>query len=149
MSTNASDHQVRRSVVSAFVKRIVQLTSSGTSVREAIAQVFGQHKDLVDRSIFDKNAASKVDQVDFMLLLQADLAHRDNGESILLTATTKLVELEIIEDDGVLQWWDDAKSVENEDMKKVRGKTQQLIDFLNQSSEEESSDEEDDDEDSE
>lgn len=146
MSTNASDHQVRRSVVSAFVKRIIQLINSGTSIREAVAQVFGQHKDIVDRSIFDKSAASKVDQVDFMLLLQADLAHRENGESILLTAATKMVELETMEDDGILQWWNDAKSAENDDMKKVRGKTQQLIDFLNQSSEEESSEGEDDDE---
>ncbi|CAI6335206.1 unnamed protein product [Periconia digitata] len=145
MSTNASDHQVRRSVVSAFVKRIVQLINSGTSIREAIAQVFVQHKDLVDRSIFDKNAASKSDQIDFMLLLQADLAHRDHGESILLTAATKLVELETIEDTGVLQWWEDAKSTDNEELRKVRGKTQQLIDFLNQSSGEESSEEEDDD----
>lgn len=85
-----------------------------------------------------------------MLLLQADLAHRDNGDSILLSAATKLVELDSIEDDGILQWWEDAKSSENDDLKKVREKTQQLIDYLNQSSEEEDSDEDDEeDEDSE
>lgn len=47
MSTNASDHQVRRAVVVAFVKRITQLVKSGTSVRDAVNQVFSQHKDLV------------------------------------------------------------------------------------------------------
>ncbi|KAF2640224.1 heat shock transcription factor 2 [Massarina eburnea CBS 473.64] len=147
MSTNASDHQVRRAVVVAFVKRIVQLITHGTSVRDAVAQVFGQHKDLVDRSIFDKNATSKVDQVDFMVLLQTDVAHRDNGPSILLTVATKMVELDIIENEGILQWWDDAKSSEGEDMQKVRQKTQTLIDYLNESSEEESSEEDDDDDD--
>ncbi|KAL5403687.1 hypothetical protein PMIN06_012670 [Paraphaeosphaeria minitans] len=145
MSTNASDHQVRRAVVVAFVKRIIALNKAGTSIREAVAQVFSQHKDLVDRSIFDKASSSKVDQVDFMLLLQADLAHRDNGDAILLSAATKLVELECVEDDGVLQWWEDAKSSENEELEKVKGKTRQLIDYLNESEEESDEDEEDDD----
>jgi NDP-sugar pyrophosphorylase family protein len=145
MSTNASDHQVRRAVVVSFVKRITQLIKAGTSVRDAVAQVFGQHKDLIDRSIFDKSAASKVDQVDFMVLLQAELSHKDGGDSILLNAATKLVEMDSIEEDGMLQWWNDSKSAEGGEMKQVREKTQQLIDFLNQSSEEEESDEEDDD----
>lgn len=145
MSTNASDHQVRRAVVVAFVKRITALIKSGTSVRDAVAQVLGQHKDLVDRAIFDKNESSKVDQVDFLMLLQADLAHRDAGDSILLSAATKLIELDAIEEDGMLQWWADPRSSDGEDMEKVKGKTQQLIDFLNQSSEEEDSEEDDDD----
>ncbi|KAJ4303643.1 translation initiation factor eIF-2B epsilon subunit, GEF [Kalmusia sp. IMI 367209] len=147
MSTNASDHQVRRAVVVAFVKRITQLVKSNTTIRDAVAQVFTQHKDLVDRSIFDKDKSSKVDQIDFMLLLQADLAHRDNGDSILLSAATKLVELDSVEDDGILQWWEDAKSSESEELDKVKSKTQQLIDYLNQSSEEESDEDEDDDDD--
>jgi translation initiation factor eIF-2B subunit epsilon len=147
MSTNASDHQVRRAVVGAFVKRIVQLIKSGTSDMAAVTQVFGQHKELVDRSIFDKNASSKVDQVDFMVLLQADLAHREKGDSILLKAATKLVELDNIENEGILQWWADARSSEGEEMQTVKVKTVQLVDWLNESSseEEESSEEEGDD----
>lgn len=47
MSTNASDHQVRRAIVVAFVKRITQLIKSGSSTREAVGQTFSQHKDLV------------------------------------------------------------------------------------------------------
>ena len=142
MSTNASDHQVRRAVVSSFVKRVTQLTKSGEPIKSAVAQVFGQHKELIDRSIFDKNADSKVDQVDFMLLLQADLSHKDNGDAILLSAATKLVELDSIEEDGMIQWWEDEKSTENADMEKVREKTKSLIDFLQQESEEESEEEE-------
>lgn len=89
-----------------------------------------------------------MDQIDFMQLLQADLAHRDNGDAILLSAATKLVELECVEDDGILQWWEDPKSAENEELVKVKGKTQQLIDYLNES-EEESEEDDDDDDDSE
>jgi len=51
MSTNASDHQVRRAVVVAFVKRIIQLVKAGTGVRDAVAQVFTQHKDLVSACV--------------------------------------------------------------------------------------------------
>ena len=47
-----------------------------------------------------------------------------------------------------MQWWEDAKSSESEDLQKVKAKTQQLVDFLNQSSEEESDEDEEEDEDS-
>jgi translation initiation factor eIF-2B subunit epsilon len=144
MSTNASDHQVRRAVVSSFVKRVTQLTKSGEPVKSAVAQVFGQHRELIDRSIFDKNSVSKEDQVDFMLLLQADLCNKDNGDGILLSAATKLVELDSVEEEGMVQWWEDEKSAENEDMQKVREKTRSLIEFLQMESESESEEESDD-----
>ncbi|KAL6710550.1 translation initiation factor eIF-2B epsilon subunit, GEF [Coniothyrium glycines] len=147
MSTNASDHQVRRAVVSSFVKRVMQLVKSGQASKSAVAQVFGQHKELIDRSIFDKSAAEKTDQVDFMLLLQADLSHKENGDTILLQAATKLVELDSVEEDGIIQWWEDDKSSESEEMKKVREKTQSLVDFLQQESEDESDEESDEDSD--
>ena len=146
MSTNASEHQVRRAVVVSFVKRITQLMKSGASVRDAVAQVFGQHRELLERTMFDKDLSGKVDQVDFMLLLQADLARREGGDSILLSAATKLVEMDVIEEEGMQQWWADVKSSEAEEMKRVRQKTQQLIEYLNQS-DDESDEEEDEDED--
>jgi translation initiation factor eIF-2B subunit epsilon len=145
MSTNASDHQVRRAVVSSFVKRILQLIKSGDTVKAAIAQVFGQHKELIDRAIFDKNSSSKTDQVDFMLLLQADLIHRENGDAVLLSAATKLTELDSVEEDGILQWWEDERSSESEDLSKVREKTRALVEFLQQESEDESEEESDED----
>lgn len=149
MSTNASDHQVRRAVVTSFVKRITQLIKSGESVKNAVAQVFGAHKELIDRAIFDKSQAEKPDQVDFMILLQADLSHRENGDTILLTAATKLVELDSVEEEGMIQWWEDEKSTDGEEMQKVREKTRSLIQFLQleSESEEESEEEEDDDDD--
>jgi translation initiation factor eIF-2B subunit epsilon len=141
MSTNASDHQVRRAVVSSFVKRILQLIKSGETIKIAIAQVFGQHKELIDRAVFDKNQSSKTDQVDFMLLLQADLSHRENGDSVLLSAATKLTELDSIEEDGIIQWWEDERGTESEELKKVREKTRALVEFLQQESEDESEEE--------
>ncbi|KAL5120974.1 translation initiation factor eIF-2B epsilon subunit, GEF [Pleosporales sp. CAS-2024a] len=143
MSTNASDHQVRRAVVSAFVKRILQLIKSGDSVKAAVAQVFGQHKELIDRALFDKNQSSKTDQVDLMLLLQADLSQRENGDAVLLSAATKLTELDSIEEDGIMQWWEDERGTESEELKQVREKTRALVEFLQQDSDEESDEESD------
>jgi translation initiation factor eIF-2B subunit epsilon len=153
MSTNASDHQVRRAVVTAFVKRIHQLIKSGDPVKGAVAQVVDGHRELIERAIFDKSQSDKADQVDFLLLLQADLSHKESGDSILLQVATKLSEEDTVQDEGFFQWWEGEKSSENEDMKKVREKTKALIDFLHQQqesgSESEEDSEEDEDEDSE
>lgn len=147
MSTNASDHQVRRAIVLAFVKRIVQLMTGGTGAKEAVAMVFGKYKELVDRSIFDKGKNKKEDQVDFLLLLQGDCKGRDNGDTMLLMSATKLYDLECVEEEGVVQWWQDEKSKDGVEMEKVRGKTGQLVEFLMESdSEEESGSEEESDE---
>ena len=84
-----------------------------------------------------------------MILLQADLSHKESGDAILLSVATKLVELDSVEEEGIIQWWEDEKSSENEEMKKVREKTKSLIDFLQQESESESEEESEEDEDSE
>jgi translation initiation factor eIF-2B subunit epsilon len=154
MSTNASDHQVRRAVVTAFVKRIHQLIKSGIPVKDAVAEVFEAHSELVERCIFDKAQSDKADQVDFLLLLQADVTHKENGDSILLQAATKMSFEELIDDEGFYQWWANEKSTESDDMRKVREKTEPLIDFLHRQaaesgSESEEESEEDEDEDSE
>ena len=54
-----------------------------------------------------------------------------------------------MEEEGIIQWWEDEKSSENGEMKKVREKTKSLIDFLQQESESESEEESEEDEDSE
>jgi hypothetical protein len=100
--------------------------------------------------MFDREGDNKPDQVDFMLLLQADAVTRKDGDVLLLHVATKLVELDVVEAEGIEQWWDDGKSSEGEGMEKVREKTKQLVDFLRDSDddddEDESGEEESDDE---
>lgn len=148
MSTNASDHQVRRAVAVAFIKRLAQLVTSGASLKDAVHQVFVKHSELIERCIFDKANSSKTDQVDFMLMLQSELSHRERGDTMLLSVATKLIEMDLVEEEGMMQWWGDSKAVEGEDMKKVRAKTQELIDFLEQSDEESDEDEDESEEES-
>lgn len=152
MSTNASQHEVRKAVVAAFMKRISNLTSgdnaseSGSmSMREAVKNVFTRYRALVERTTFDKDAEGKVDQVDFLMLVQKEVLWRPNGDQLLLFVAKEVYDLEIIEEDGVLQWWDDPRSQEGE-MGKVRDLTEQFITFLKEAEEDEESEEDDDDE---
>ncbi|KKY28328.1 putative translation initiation factor eif-2b epsilon [Diplodia seriata] len=147
MTTNASEHQVRRALVIALVRRICEVVQAGQGIKQAAEQVLSPHQNLISRTMFDKDTSSKVDQVDFLLLLQADLVHRNDGDSMLLHASMKLYEMDVLEDEAIQQWWSDSKSSENEGLQKVRGKTQQFIDFLAQSDDESSEEDEDEDED--
>ena len=151
MSTNASQHEVRKAVVAAFMRRVSNLSTgdntSGISAREAVREVFGKYKGLVERTMFDKDADEKGDQVDFLLLLQKEMLGRPNGSQLLLFVTNEVYDTEVIEEDGFLQWWDNERSVEGE-MGKVRDLTGKFITFLREAEEEdESGDDEDEDED--
>lgn len=142
MSTNASEHQVRRAVAVAFMKRISQLVNGGTPVKESVDKVLSKHQVLLERTMFDKNQAAKSDQVDFLLLVQSDLVHREKGDEILLHVATTLYRMEVIEAEGIEQWWGDGKSSESEGMEQTRAKTQALLEFLESSDEEDEEEEE-------
>lgn len=146
MSTNASQHEVRKAVVAAFTKRVSNLSAgdnaSGISAREAVREVFGKYKGLVERTMFDKDADEKVDQVDFLLLLQKEVLGRPNGDQLLLFVITELYDSEVIEEDGILQWWDNERSAEGE-MGRIRNLTEQFITFLNEAEEDDESEDED------
>jgi len=142
MSSNASDHQVRHAVVTAFLKRIVSLMdieSMGAS--DAVKTVFGKYKDLVERTIFDKSKQKKSDQVDFLMLMQRDLVHRRKGEMVMLFTVKELYDMEILEEEGVEQWWEDPKSSDTDEMRRVRSQTEQFVDWLKNADEDSDEDE--------
>jgi translation initiation factor eIF-2B subunit epsilon len=147
MATNASEHQVRKVVAIAFTKRISQLVNEGKPMKMVISTLLEGHKDLINRTMFDKNKSDKADQVDFLLLVQTDLLHREKGEELLLSMATELCRLDVIEPEAVEQWWEDPRSYENGEMARVRGKTQALVDFYKSDSDDDDEDEEEDDED--
>ncbi len=148
MSTNASQHEVRKAVVAAFMRRVSNLSASdkpsSISAREAIKEVFGKYKGLVERTIFDKDVDEKVDQVDFLLLLQKDVLGRPNGDQLLLFTTKEVYDTDIIEEDGVLQWWDNERSAEGA-MRTVRNLTEPFITHLREADEDDESEDEDED----
>lgn len=146
MTANASDHQVRRAVVSAFMKRTQQLMEGGKAAGDIVRELFGKYREIIERSLFDRDRDAKSDQVDLLLLLQQDLVHRNRGDTVLLFVAKELYDLEILEEEAYEQWWDDERSSSTDEMKQVRSQTQQFVDWLANAEEEESSEEEDDDE---
>lgn len=143
MTLNATEHEVRRAVVAAFVKRIANLENKGTGAREPVASVFTQYKILIERIMFDKNSDEKPDQVDFLLCMQKELVSRERGGSLLLFVAKELYDMGLIEEEGILQWWADGRSSEGA-LAKLRGLVQQFITFLEEADEDDESEEDED-----
>ncbi|TPX25487.1 hypothetical protein DIZ76_010942 [Coccidioides immitis] len=155
MSANASEHQVRRAVVTAFMKHAQRQLEEGVSAGEAIKQLLTKYKEMLARIVFDRETDEKPDQVDLLLLFQQDLVERSKGGTILLFVAKELYDLEIVEDEAFEQWWDNERSTATEALKKVRQQTQPFIDWMmteesdEEESDEESGEEEEDDDDDE
>lgn len=144
MAVDANPHEVRHAVVAAFIRRISSLVeednSSGTTVRSpqaAVKELFGKYKALIERNIFDKDEDKKADQVDFLLLVQKEVTGKAQGDSMMLFVANEAYHLEIVEEDGVLQWWEDDRS-KADDLKATRALTEPFIVYLNEAEEEES-----------
>lgn len=144
MSVNANQHQVRRAVVAALMRRITGLVAGGEtsdsalrSPQEAVKEVFSKHQTLLERNIFDKSNDQKVDQVDFLWIVQQEAVSRPKGGNMMLFVAKEAYDLEIIEEDGVLQWWEDARS-KTVELAGVRDLMEPFIVFLREADEEES-----------
>lgn len=140
MSADATPHQVRRAVVAAFMKRVAALMEGGSTAAQAVKNTIPDQETLLKRTMFDHGDKheEKSDQVDFLLLMQADLCHRKDGEKIMLHASNELVLADVVETEGFEQWWEDEKSVAGEDMVQVRSMMGPFMDAIMEESEEES-----------
>ena len=140
MSVDASQHQVRHALAAACVKRAIQL-SEESHARDAVKAVFETYLSLFERTILDKDEEEKADQVDLLLLVQKELEGKANSDQFMLIIAKQLYDLDIVEEEGVLQWWDDPKS-EREEMARVRALTEHFVTFLREAEEDGDSDEE-------
>ncbi|KAL8909209.1 MAG: hypothetical protein Q9207_000383 [Kuettlingeria erythrocarpa] len=140
MTLNATEHEVRRAVVGAFAKRIANLENNGIGAREAVASVFTQYRILIERITFDKNSDDKPDQVDLLLCMQKELVSRERGDNLLLFVAKEMYDLELIEEEGILQWWADGRSSEGA-LANLRGLVQQFITFLEEAEEDDETEE--------
>jgi len=154
LANNASDHQIRRAMATAFSKRISQLVENDKlEAKKAAVQAFsfkGVKKFLSEMAIGLER--KEEDQVDFLVCLQKDLVHRLNGGLILAAVCQTLYELEVLEEEAFLKWWEEAEDLaeqgkEEEEMKRVREKSGVFVKWLREaeaeSSEEESEEESD------
>lgn len=144
MTANASDNQVRRAVVSAFMRRIPELIASGKTPNDAISDIFGTYQEIVERALFDRDTDKKPDQVDLLLLLQQDLAGQPPKDSFFMVLCSGLYQLEILEEEAFDQWWADERSSSSDEMKVVKKQAEKFIEWLATADEEDSEEESDD-----
>lgn len=149
LSNDATDHQIRRAIATAFTKRIAQLVENDKmEASKAAAQTFGMQgakKFLNEVAVGTEKREEG--QVDFISCLQKDLVHRASGAIILAAVSQKLYQEDVLEEGGFLKWWEAAEALgdgEDKEMKKVREKTRVFIDWLEEAEEEESSEEDED-----
>jgi translation initiation factor eIF-2B subunit epsilon len=154
LSNNATDHQIRRAIAVAFTKRIAQLVEGEKmEASKAAAQALGApgaKKFLKEVAV--GNEKLEDDQVDFISCLQKDLVHRGSGATILAAVSKELYEMDVLEEEAFLRWWEESEALgeaEDKEMKRVREKTAVLIQWFREAESESSSgDDEDEDEDS-
>ncbi|KAG0647048.1 eIF-2B GDP-GTP exchange factor subunit epsilon [Hyphodiscus hymeniophilus] len=145
LSNDATDHQIRRAIATAFTKRISQLVENDKmDAFKASLQTFsmsGAVKFLNEVAV--GTAKKEDDQVDFIRALQKDLVHRNSGETILFAVCKALYDLDVLEEEAYARWWNDCEEMgegEDGEMKRVREKTGVFVEWLDNASEDEESD---------
>ena len=71
------------------------------------------------------------------------------GQNILVLVAKEMYDLDLLEENAILKWWDDDRSNRNSKMETVKGLTGAFITFLREADEEEEEEDDDDDDDSE
>ncbi|KAI9696628.1 MAG: hypothetical protein M1820_008077 [Bogoriella megaspora] len=146
LSTNASDHQVRRAIAVAFMKRIASFAESpDQGIKSAVTSVIGEFGKLIERNL----GSHSEDKVDFLLCVQNDLCRRKDGDKILVFLVTEMYKRDLVEKEVFESWWEDKRSNDGQEMQDVKSRTGQFMDVLKEEDEEDESSEESSEEDDE
>ncbi|KAI5363978.1 Putative W2 domain, hexapeptide transferase, nucleotide-diphospho-sugar transferase [Septoria linicola] len=140
LGVNAEDAQIQRVTATAFSKRLTQIVDVGKSPREAVDSLLPSYKEIITAYV-----SSEDEQAAWLLYLQTDLVHRNQGEKILLFLSNALAHQDIIEPEGFEKWWNDPRSSASPEMVAVRKETEKLVEVLCASDDEDSEDEDSDD----
>ncbi|UJO21663.1 E3 ubiquitin-protein ligase dbl4 [Fulvia fulva] len=85
LQSNATDKQVQKAVATAFSKWAANLVESGKSPKDAVAALIPGYNQLISSCV-----STEEEQAEFLLFLQTDLTHRNQGEKLLLHLTTMM-----------------------------------------------------------
>ncbi|KAF4470844.1 translation initiation factor eif-2b subunit epsilon [Fusarium albosuccineum] len=157
LANDASDAMMRRAVATAFARRAVELLTPEHGALEpskaagrAITARRGASKFIDEVGIGGEEGSNEVEQVEFILALQKALTHSHGAEqnrvSILLSALLQqLYALDILEEDGILGWWQDERAGDGDNMAPLKEKCRVLVEWLENAEEEDDEDDSEDD----
>ncbi|EGR48892.1 uncharacterized protein TRIREDRAFT_121569 [Trichoderma reesei QM6a] len=158
LANNASDAMMRKAVATAFARRAVELVAPehggldpSKAAERALTACRGAPKFVNEVGVGGGQAA----QVDFILALQRALSHyyakgqdqQSGGKTatLLPAMLQQLYALDILEEEGILGWWADARAVDGEAMAGLKDKCRVLVEWLENAEEEDDEDDDDDD----
>ncbi|KAM7197174.1 Nucleotide-diphospho-sugar transferase [Naviculisporaceae sp. PSN 640] len=156
LANNASDSMMRKAIAVAFANRASQLVSPehgglepSKAATKALTSKRGAIKFIQEVGV----GGGTPEQAEFALALQKALVAIDGLEttrasSLLAAMLQQLYQLDVLEEDGILAWWADARSSEGESLAKLKDKCRALVEWLENADEEDSDEDDDEDEDS-
>lgn len=137
MSMNVTYHEVRESSCLAMIKRVNHFIQTDTlNVKSAAEKIFRKWGKMFERQVFDDD-----DQVDLLLILQKICYRIDADYKALLFGCIAVVlyDIDILDDDNIIAWWD---SKESREMPELREKLVKWIEMLQADSSDEDESEE-------
>ncbi|KND93038.1 putative translation initiation factor eIF-2B subunit epsilon [Tolypocladium ophioglossoides CBS 100239] len=149
LANDASDAMMRKAVATAFARRAAELLTPEHGALEP--------SKASEQALTARNGATKFidevgvggeepEQIEFILALQKALQHTKGAEqgktgTLLAAMLQQLYALDILEEDGILGWWEDGRAGEGDGVAALKEKCRVLVEWL------ENAEEEDDDED--
>ncbi|KAI1292997.1 eIF4-gamma/eIF5/eIF2-epsilon [Xylaria venustula] len=157
LANNASDVAMRKAVATAFVRRAVELMNAESSSLDAVKAAKETLTSRAGASAFVADVGvggdSISEQLEFALAVQKACAsstkviEAGKAGNLLAAMLQQMYDLDVLEEEGLIAWWEDARGKEGEIMPVVRAKCQPLIEWLENAEEESDDDESDEDDD--
>lgn len=154
LANNASDAAMRKAVATAFVRRAVELMNAengalepSKAAKHVLTSREGATDFVSDVGVGDHSVS---EQVEFALAVQkacassAKLVDVAKAGNLLAAMLQQMYDLDILEEEGILGWWEDDRGKEDGLMSGVREKCQALVEWLENADEESEEDEDDD-----
>jgi translation initiation factor eIF-2B subunit epsilon len=146
---------MRKAVATAFARRAAELLDPehgglepSKAAEKALTARKGASKFIDEVGV----GGDEPEQVEFILALQRALLGVKGGVdqgrlgTVLAAMLQQLYALDILEEDGILSWWENDRAKDGEAMDLLKEKCRVLVEWLENASEEEDDDDDEDDE---
>ncbi|XWW99987.1 hypothetical protein V2A60_008003 [Cordyceps javanica] len=165
LANNASDEMMRRAVATAFARRAAELVvpvpgtgdaplEPSKAAEKALTARAGAVKFVGEVGV----GGGESEQVAFVLATQTALREvvaagsgggvdAAKAGTVLAALMQQLYALDVLEEDGILAWWEDERAADGEGMAAIKDKCRVLVEWLENAEEEDDDDDSDEDSD--